>query len=316
MPVFADLDTELFPAWVPGGAGASAIMFNPVTAGVIIDDTLVWDLWAGAASPLAADNLLITATYDDTLARVRLVGTGLEPFTLVRIERSIDQIVWTTVRGGVSMQVVAGVVALDDYEFVDGVINYYRMVTLAPFGQTSPVGMITPVIGRIWIKSVTRPFLNRPITVVGWSTIERPARSSSNDVIGRSLPIAVTDVRGSRRWTLRIYTATAADAQTMDYILASGDVLFLHVPADCPVPGGYLEVRDTGQSRVRPRGTSQVFELPVIESAAPAPDINAATSTWQTVLNSYATWADVLAANPTWADLIARIAPPNEVIVP
>lgn len=314
MPILADYEPELFPAWVPGTAGASTTV-GANGRPVLVDDTIVWDLWGGASAPLYADNLLLSAVYNNDLARVTLTGAGLEPFTLVRFERSTDLIRWTTVRGAVSVAVTAGVASVDDYEFAAGIPNYYRMVTLAPFGQTSDPTTFTPVLDRIWLKSVTRPFLNRPVTVTGWSDITRPARGSDFEVVGRTLPVAVTDVSGSRRFALQIYAGSADAAQTMDYVMASGDVLFLHTPPDCQVPGGYLRVQESSQRRPHVRATSRVFDLPVVEVAAPGPDVAAATSTWQTVLDSYATWADLLAANATWADLLARIAPPSEVIV-
>lgn len=174
----------------------------------------------------------------------------------------------------------------------------------------------TPVLDTIWIKSIVRPFLNRRVTVTGWSDIARGDRGAQFDVVGRTLPIAVTDVGGTATFTLELYAATHDDAQTLDYILASGDVLFLHTPAGCELPSAYLRVAGSSARRPHVRASSRVFSLPVIEVAAPGPDVVGATSTWQTVLNSYPTWAAVLAANATWADLLARIAPPSEVIVP
>lgn len=175
---------------------------------------------------------------------------------------------------------------------------------------------ITPVLDRIWLKSVTRPFLNRPVTVVDWSEVDRPSRSGAFDAVGRTLAIGVTDITGGKQFALDIHTPTGEDAQTLDFILASGDVLFLHTPLLCEVPGGHVLVDTSAERRPRARATSRVFTLPLKQVAAPGPDVAGVTSTWQTVLDSYPTWAAVLAANPTWADLIARIAPPSEVIVP
>jgi len=182
--------------------------------------------------------------------------------------------------------------------------------------QFTQAANITPTLDRVWLKSPSRPFLNRPVTVVGWSDVARPDRSADFDVVGRSFPVAITDLRGSRHVALELYTATGDDAQTMDYVLASGDILFVHTPLVCDVPGGYMRVGDTNERKTRPRGVSRVFALPLVEVAAPGPDVAGNISTWQTVLNSYATWSALLAANPTWADLLARIAPPSEVVVP
>src|SRR5690606_16416623 len=67
--------------------------------------------------------MAVTLTYDATLARVRLSATAVTGPT-VAVERSTDQIRWTTVRGGAALAVTGGTVSLDDYEFVPGVPNH------------------------------------------------------------------------------------------------------------------------------------------------------------------------------------------------
>lgn len=174
---------------------------------------------------------------------------------------------------------------------------------------------LTPTLDSIWLKSVTRPFLNRAVTVVDWSEEERPSRGGAFPAVGRTYEVAVTDVAGGLQFDLYLHVSNSQDAQTLDYIRASGDILYLHTPAGCPVPGGHVCVETSSARRIRPRGDSRVFVLPLTQCAAPAPDVVGATSTWQTVLNSYASWNAVLAANATWADLLARVAPASEVIV-
>lgn len=187
----------------------------------------------------------------------------------------------------------------------------------APFlnEQTST---IVPVLDRVWLKSLTRPFLNRPVTVVGFTDPSRPARSTEHDVVGRTNPVARNDLRSSRRWTVDLYTKTASDAQTLDFLLASGDVMLLHVPRGADVPGGYVQIKDTGQRHPdgRVRGAARVFTLPLVEVAPPGPDVAATIGTWTSVLAGYADWNAVLAAFPTWADLLALHGDPAEVIVP
>jgi hypothetical protein len=217
------------------------------------------------------------------------------------------------------VQTAATVVPAGSFTVTGGISAISRGFTVtigrAPF-LNEQINTVLPALSRIWIKSPTRPFLNRPVTVVDWSAIRRGTRSIVNQPIGRSVPIAVTDIGGAREFALTVYTATDADTQTIDYIIASGDVLFVHAPLGCRVPGGYVRIGETSQVRVRPRGISQLFTLPCAEVAAPGPDVVYAASTWQTVLNTYANWSAVLAANPTWATLLSRLAPPSSVIVP
>jgi len=163
---------------------------------------------------------------------------------------------------------------------------------------------------------VPEPAGDRPGIVQDYSDVERPSRAGVFDVIGRSLPVAVSDVRGSRRWTLDLLTETPAETATLDLILASGDPLLIQVPADCDVPGGYVSVGDTTTRRIARQTQRRITSVPCVEVVPPGPDVVGATLTWQTVLSAYPTWADVVAAHGTWADLQELIGSPEDVIVP
>src|SRR5690606_42034275 len=75
-------------------------------------------------------------------------------------------------------------------------------------------------------------------------------------------------------------------------------------------------VSDVQSARLTQHSGKRVFELPLIECAAPGPAIVGASVTWLTVLNSYASWSDVLAAHATWADILELIGDPTEVAWP
>lgn len=175
---------------------------------------------------------------------------------------------------------------------------------------------ITPALDGVWIKSLRRPFLNRQVTVLDYSDIERPGRVGVFEVLGRSTPVAVTDVRGSRRWTMMILAEDETEATALDTMLLSGDLQFVHVPGDCRVPGGYVVVGDTTERKTRPHAVRRHFDLPLTEVAAPGPNVVGTLSTWQTVISNYATWADLIADKATWADVLELIGDPSEVIVP
>ncbi|WP_433460690.1 hypothetical protein [Micromonospora sp. CA-248212] len=238
---------------------------------------------------------------------------GLTVIPTLTVQRSTDQNRWTTVRGGFEMVPDAGVLRLDDYEFTPDTVNYYRVGNLFS-------GSIVPPPAGVWLKSLARPFLNRQVVVRDYSDVGRRSRAGVFDVKGRSLPVAVTDVRGSRQWTLDVNTYSDKERSGLDLLLASGDVLLVQVPPNAgrisAVPSGYVLV---GDSREATPPTAElewrVFSLPLTEVAAPGPDVVGTTSTWQSVLNAYATWAEVLAAHPTWADLQELIGDGTEVIV-
>ncbi|MGK5737279.1 hypothetical protein [Micromonospora sp. URMC 103] len=226
----------------------------------------------------------------------------------INVERSTDEVRWETVRGAGGLVPSGGEVRVDDYEFAPDVANHYRVV---PHYS----GSIVPVIGGVWLKSIARPFLNRQVTLVDYSDVERPTRSGVFEVSGRSFPVAVTDVRGSRRWTLEALAHNSDEAADVDLLLASGDILLVHVPADCDVPGGYVAVGDSRQRRTGRLSVRRVFELPCVEVAAPGPDVVGAAGTCQTVLNTYATCQAVLDAHSTCLSLLELIGDPTDVIV-
>lgn len=303
-------------AYIPGSPAAfTQTLTNGAPRLIVHDATSLTFASPWASSPLNAD-LVFTLTYDPVLSRVRISATGMEVFTTAKVERSTDQVRWTTVRGGEDLEVFAGMIRVDDYEFSPNVVNYYRLSTLAPFGQ-SEIGSITPMLDSPWLKSVARPFLNQPIEFGGDQLpIQRPPRGGVFDIVGRSLPVAVTDVRGSKRYTVVLRTETDQQADNLDLILASGDVLFTH-GSQCRVPSGvYWYVGMVDELEPIPEDEWQLTTAEVVEVAAPGPDIVGATSTCQTVLNLYATCADVLAAFATCADLLELVGDPSEVIVP
>ncbi|MFD6640508.1 hypothetical protein ACFWDN_32390, partial [Micromonospora chalcea] len=164
------------------------------------------------------------------------------------------------------------------------------------------------------------PFLNRQVEVRDFSDVARPSRGGVFDVVGRSFPVAVTDVRGSRRWTLQVSTYSPQEADDLDLMLAGGDILLVHVPASgrlSSVPGGYVTVGDTRE--VTPPTSDlrmRVFDLPCTEVAAPGPDVVGAAVTCQTVLNTYGTCAQVVSAHPTVLDLLELVGDPTDVLVP
>lgn len=212
--------------------------------------------------------------------------------------------------------------AVSDANVTGGAAAISRSATVLVDPETVAVsGSIEPILDGVWLKSVARPFLNRQLDCVNdVSDVVRPARVGVFDVVGRTLPVGVTDVRGSRRLTIKTITETTVQRQDFELVLASGDVVFVHAPPDDPVPTLYAVIDDVRINRpLRNRRCDQdwrVFELPLVEVAAPGPDVVGSTSTWQTVLDTYASWSAVIVAKATWADLLELVGSPSEVIVP
>ena len=186
---------------------------------------------------------------------------------------------------------------------------------------TTEIASITPELDTIWFKVIAKPFLNQTVYCVPKpGDVTRRARQGVFPIIGRSLPTAVTDVRGSREYELDVITRTTEEYQDFDLMLSTGDIIFVHTPPTSPIQTAYVAIDDVVRRQPltgsRCGNDWRVFTLPVIEVTAPGADVVGSVGTWQTVVNTYATWADVIANHPTWADLLTLVGSADDVIVP
>src|SRR5215203_3485183 len=93
--------------------------------------------------------MTLTATYVDDIGRVRLAFSGYSADAdYATVERSVDGgITYVPVRGGGTVPITAGAGNLDDYEFVAGVSNMYR-VTAIDSAPQQWIGSGGPVTGN------------------------------------------------------------------------------------------------------------------------------------------------------------------------
>lgn len=252
------------------------------------------------------------------------LGTAVADYAVV--DRTTNGVTYTTVRGASEVGVTTGCELeqiVDDYEFPVGQLITYRVRSYSDQDvlAATTTCQITVDLDQVWFKSIGRPFLNQAIRCVGNpSPIVRRARNGIFPIVSRSFPVAVTDLRGSRELTQIVVTRTTQERNDLDLLFASGDPIFIHTPANYPLPTMYAVVGDTSEERpVLNRLCDddwRRWEVPLVEVAAPGPDVVGSTSTWQTVVNTYATWADVLLAHSTWASVLELIGDGSEVIVP
>lgn len=270
--------------------------------------------WLGGLAPQ------LTLAFNSTLSRVEITAVNLGGASCVVVDRSLDGVRWTTVRGAAELALTDQAIGPHyDYEFGLGTVTYrVRAYDALGAAAITLTGTIATSLDAVWLKSCIRPFLNMQITLGGPGfDQERPARGSGYEVANRALPVAVTELAGSKRYDLRIRTTTDDEDRQLDFLLASGDVLFLHAPAGKVVPAGGVWVKaETDRARLlNVGGTMRHRLVPVMEVAAPGPDVGYALLTWQTILNNYGTLSALLNANSTLGDLLSLLAEPSEVIV-
>lgn len=263
--------------------------------------------------------MALTATYNSDLGRIRLAADTLGTATYAVFDRTLDGITYTTVRGGTSAAVASSAAHVDDYEFPVGVAITYRVRSYNASNvlQATFTAVITQSLANPWLKSISRPFLNKEVdSVSDASDVTHLNRSQVFKIVGRSSQVAVTDTGTGFQYDLTVATLTAGEADELLYLTTSGDILFFHTPDPYPARGGYFTVGDVKETRLTLPWERRWFTLPLTSVAAPGPDVIPTTYTWAAALADYATWSDLIAANATWADLLERVASPEEVIVP
>lgn len=265
----------------------------------------------------------MTLTFLTDLYRVQIAATGLTA-TDVRVERSINQQWWHTVRGGVHIVPNSGAFTLDDYEYDDGVTNYYRIVDITDDSVDESDDIVPNNGGVVILKSIKYPFLNRAIKLPPYDEITRDFRGSVNDISGRSIPVAMTDLRTSPASEIQVITDTVEEARDLDLILAANTVFLLQTPFEtvsgCErvsnILGGHIVFDQTTSQRRPYQGSKKfIWSLPYRRVAPPGPDFTGTTMTWQAVVDRYGSWTDVVNANATWIDLLQNVAGPSDTVV-
>jgi len=266
-------------------------------------------------------------SYDATLGRVRVDATSLGGTAVTAtVERSDDAgSTFAFIRGGTGIPVSGGATLLttDDYEYTIGHQLTYRVRGQNSSGAQTASTTCTITVNQtqVWLKSVERPFLNRELDcVLNPSPIGRESRGGIFDILGRSFPVAVTDVRSGLNVNLRTVTRTYDEQEGLDFLLASGDLLYLQTTATFPLSSMFVAVENTEEDRpVRNRDCDvdiRSFTLPLVQIELPEDDVVGHTFSWYSVIVTYSTWSDVIADNATWADLLEHVAEPSEVIIP
>lgn len=262
----------------------------------------------------------LTPTYDSVLSRVRLAATALgATATYAVFDRTTDALNYTTVRGGSHKTVVSQLADLDDFEFPAGIATTYRVrsYNVSDVLQQTFTGAVTQDLTSVWFKSISQAFLNQSTKITGVGDISRANRSGIFPVVGRSLPVVISDVRGSKQIALQVNTLTDDQRDDFDYLLASGDPVFVHVPStNNKVQGGYYNIDDSGEVLVGIPTDQRFFNLQLTQIAAPTDDILPVTFSWNGVRRLYPTWDAVRAANASWNVLRTRTGEPSDVVIP
>lgn len=182
----------------------------------------------------------------------------------------------------------------------------------------------TPMQDTAWLKFPLRPFLNREISLCNWGDEVDGERGAIFEILGRRLPIAVTELQMSRAFPIVVKAVDSDEMEAIKLALSFGDVIFLQTPGPTVVctlarrsypEQGYFKVGTVTRSRPVDGRALWMLDIPLREVAPPDPTIPGSGVTWDGIVAAFATWNDVIAQFATWNDVLAYISDPEDEVV-
>lgn len=262
----------------------------------------------------------LAASYDSVLSRIQVVENTPGPYSYAVFDRTTNGgVTYTTVRGGSHVDISGASIGVDDYEWDAGVATTYRIrvYNSSDVLQFFDTVSITQDLTDAWFKIPAAPYLNTTVDVFEVGDVTRKSRAAVFDVVGRSNPVMVGDIASSVSVQLQLRTDTASEASNLDFLFASGEVVFVQLPSTVDwFPGGYYSAGDVSRTPVSKVSDSRIWTVPLTGVAAPGADVVSSAYTIASMIAEYATITDVIADNATISDLLARTGTPSDVIVP
>lgn len=293
-----------------------------------VNGQLQWSLWS-AASALANYVIAITPpatptvtpTADNTLAKINLAisgaGAANSVLDVYELQRSFDGgTTWEQVRSdrtGGFLENVSGARTWYDYETANGqaVVYRARTITYDTFGFTqvgawsSTSASVSWASSSTWLKVVTRPDLNRTISIqeLGEESFEVPFGTFQG--LGSDQAVVISGVRRAKPdSSVVILTQTAAERTGLQSVLALGVPVLIHGSArveDWYGDSKWLAIAGVHMSRLMRGawGADRAMTLPYTEIDRPDPSaylVEFGVTTWQDVDDAYASFTALSAA--------------------
>ena len=213
----------------------------------------------------------LTATFTSATASVALAvagGTGTPAAQTFWVQRSTDQVTWTTVRGASALAAVSNAASVTDYEAPPNQTVYYRAAAQVP-GATSAASAVVSVSTTVrswWLKDPLAPANNYPVHVmnpgsqgiglgIGQLTSTEQEQQTAYYPLGRTTPLVVAGEMLAAAGQLSIICDAEADYLAVRTLRGAQRTLLLQSAWDqqwyvrlgpdmkvIPGPGGLFEL--------------------------------------------------------------------------
>lgn len=258
-----------------------------------INSTTAWSAWAYSGfttSYTPSDVSSVSVTPDNTNGKITVTAnrnTGTHAWATVDIERSIDGgTTWSAVRGATASTATntwvtswgSNAVTVVDYEVPNGTSVLYRARGNWVNSGVTVTGPWTSSASTSW--SSTSTFIKDPLVPSRNATFRlrympSPSRRRPQgvfDVIGRTSPIVITDVRHDDEGVMTIHTPDTT-AATKLATLAQSTTWLIHAPSSHRLPT-YVVAGDITENRAvrTAQDQNRYWDVPYVAITAPADD--------------------------------------------
>lgn len=200
-------------------------------------------------------------------------------------------------------------------------ISKARLLYMAPRAFTDQAtGSLTPVLPNkntrpYWLMNPQRPGQNIRIEVVGFSEYGQTGKTGIFEILGRSVPVVVTDTMQSEEFTFDIDALNKQTAKEIAQRLALGETMYLLSgdPSN-DVDTVYFSTLSFTRT-IDALKSSWTLTVSARVTGQPAPAVYGSTYVWSDVPTDYATWSAVVAdpQNTSWSNLVDKVS--TDVIV-
>lgn len=156
----------------------------------------------------------------------------------------------------------------------------------------------------VWVKAPGTPAMNTKVMMAENPTWEMAGRAAHYQVIGRSAPVVISEVRSSRSGKMKIRIEDWEVNDAARRLLASGLPILVQAQPGHGIDGNlYLAVGNVTYAPEQWNATlpGWLWELDVTEIDRPVGGLQgSAGRTWQDVLDEFETWDEVFATYGTW----------------
>lgn len=250
----------------------------------------------------------VTATLAPQGVQVTVTTTAAGAATLdvSRIQRSNTALV----RGGDGADISGGAWASTDYELLYQAPAVYAARVYDTAGvqlEQASSSAVTVPEGRVWLRNVWDSSLAMPVQLVGKVSGDNSSESRSALLrpLGRSNPVAVTDVRSGSSGESTVLTRTDVEERALRGLFATGDILMFTAPASFDVGWPmYIVVGAVTYRRVSGAlDDARLISFAWTQVDRPSDGAVPSPTVWGTYVSQGTIWDDWISAGTPWSDV-------------